>query len=86
MMASSTKKKRMPWSSDSASVAAAVAAVVVLHGEAQAGAEELRAFARQQLRSSRTPERVEFWPELPYNETGKVLRRVVRAKLTGEGD
>ena len=64
----------------------AVAAVVVLHDEGRAEAEELRGFARQQLRSSRTPERIEFWPELPYNETGKVLRRVVRANLSGEQD
>ena len=48
----------------------------------QAEAEELRSFARQQLRSSRTPEQIEFWPELPYNETGKLLRRKVKAELT----
>ena len=27
------------------------------------------------------PERMEFWDELPYNETGKLLRRVVKARL-----
>ena len=35
------------------------------------------------LRSSRTPERITFLDELPYNETGKLLRRAVRAALTG---
>jgi len=64
----------------------AVAAVVVPHAGRQPEADALRAFAREQLRSSRTPQRIEFWQDLPYNETGKVLRRVVRAKLAGEQD
>ena len=29
-----------------------------------------------------TPEYVEFRSSLPYNETGKLLRRVLRAELT----
>jgi len=36
---------------------------------------------KDRLRSSRTPERIEFWNELPYNETGKLLRRKVREAL-----
>ncbi len=62
----------------------AVAAVVVLRPGFRADAGELRDFVRSRLRSSRTPERVEFCSELPYNETGKLLRRRVRAELTGE--
>ena len=62
----------------------AVAAVVVAHAGRELEVEALQVFAREQLRSSRTPQRIDFWNELPYNETGKVLRRVVRAKLAGE--
>ena len=62
----------------------AVAAVVVPHAGRELEVEALQVFAREQLRSSRTPQRIDFWNELPYNETGKVLRRVVRAKLAGE--
>jgi acyl-coenzyme A synthetase/AMP-(fatty) acid ligase len=36
---------------------------------------------KARLRSSRVPERVEFVAELPYNETGKLLRRKVRETL-----
>ena len=39
---------------------------------------------RSQLRSSKTPERVEVTDELPYNEMGKLLRRVVKADLAGK--
>jgi len=35
-------------------------------------------FIRSHLRSSRVPETIRFVDELPYNETGKLLRRVVR--------
>lgn len=62
-----------------------VAAVVVLHGGVDADVEELQAFVRERLRSSRTPQSIEFWHELPYNETGKLLRRVVRAELVADG-
>jgi acyl-coenzyme A synthetase/AMP-(fatty) acid ligase len=43
--------------------------------------DELRAWVRARLRSSRVPSRVVFRRELPYNETGKLLRRVLRAEL-----
>ena len=59
----------------------AVAAAVVLHRGKQAGAEELQEFVRDRLRSSRSPSRIAFRDELPYNETGKLLRRLVRADL-----
>ena len=58
-----------------------VGAAVVLHGAASASAEELRQWVRSSLRSSRVPERITFRPELPYNDTGKLLRRVVREQL-----
>lgn len=59
----------------------AIGAAIVLHRGARASAEDLRAWVRGRLRSTRAPQIVEFWPELPYNETGKVLRRVIRQKL-----
>lgn len=59
----------------------AVAAVVVLGASARVSASELQQWVKDRLRSSRTPERIEFWEELPYNETGKLLRRKVREAL-----
>ena len=62
-----------------------VAAVIVLKGDATAGVDELQQWVKDHLRSSRVPQRIEFRPELPYNETGKLLRRQVRAELA-EGE
>jgi len=59
----------------------AVAAHVVGVGHAIPSAEELQQWVKDRLRSSRVPERIEFVDELPYNETGKLLRRTVRADL-----
>jgi acyl-CoA synthetase (AMP-forming)/AMP-acid ligase II len=59
----------------------AVAAVIVLGAGASASEDALRAWVRERLRSSRVPARVVFRSELPYNETGKLLRRVLRAEL-----
>lgn len=61
----------------------AVAAAVVLREGRTATVDELQRFVRDRLRSSRTPERIEFRDELPYNETGKLLRRRVKAELAG---
>jgi len=44
-------------------------------------AEALAAFVRAKLRSTKTPEVWLFRDELPYNETGKLLRRVLKAEL-----
>ncbi len=62
----------------------AVAGVVVVRSETPANdalAAELQGWVKTRMRSSRVPERIEFWAELPYNETGKLLRRVVKEKL-----
>ena len=40
----------------------------------------IQAYVRERLRSSKVPARVEFRAELPYNETGKLLRRVLKAE------
>ena len=63
----------------------AVAAAVVLRAHQQLTAAALKQWVRERLRSSRVPERVVFRRELPYNELGKVLRRVVREELETGG-
>ena len=60
----------------------AVAAAIVLKSGASAAVEELQAWVKEHLRSSRVPETIEFRDELPYNETGKLLRRIVREELS----
>jgi len=59
----------------------AVAAVVVPHAGKSVTADEVREWVKARLRSSRAPARVEFREELPYNETGKLLRRKIREEL-----
>jgi acyl-coenzyme A synthetase/AMP-(fatty) acid ligase len=59
----------------------AVAAAVVLAAGATVSEAELQAWVRARLRSTRTPSRIEFRAELPYSETGKLLRRVLKAEL-----
>jgi acyl-CoA synthetase (AMP-forming)/AMP-acid ligase II len=56
----------------------AVAAIVVLEAGQNASSESLQEWVRQHLRSSKTPSVVTFRPELPYNATGKLLRRELR--------
>ena len=63
----------------------AVACAVVAKSDMPANEaliEELKDWVKNHMRSSRVPEVIEFWAELPYNETGKLLRRVVKDKLT----
>jgi len=56
----------------------AVAAAIVLKPGRTASEAELQQWVKERLRSSRTPEHIRFSDELPYNETGKLLRRKVR--------
>lgn len=60
----------------------AVAAAVVLKPGQSASAADLQSWVKNNMRSSRVPETLEFCDELPYNETGKLLRRVVKEQLT----
>jgi len=60
-----------------------VAAAIVAKEGASIDVEELQAFVREHMRSSRVPQLIKEWDELPYNETGKLLRRVVKADLSG---
>ena len=58
-----------------------VAAAVVLKEKSKATAAELQALVKSLLRSSRVPQQIVFKDALPYNELGKVLRRVIRQEL-----
>lgn len=59
----------------------AVAAAIVLKPGCDARAAEIQQWVKERLRSSRTPEHVAFVDALPYNETGKLLRRKVRERF-----
>src|SRR4051794_24879202 len=56
------------------------AAIVLVPGE-DVTADELKQWVRERLRSTRAPTLVQFRDEMPYNETGKLLRRVIREEL-----
>jgi acyl-CoA synthetase (AMP-forming)/AMP-acid ligase II len=58
-----------------------VAAVVVVRAQSPA-VNELSDWVRSRLRSTKTPETWEFRTELPYNDSGKLLRRVLKDQLT----
>ena len=62
----------------------AVAAAVVTKPGRSVSEEEIRNWVKGRLRSSRTPERIDFRDELPYNELGKLLRRKLRAEMLGD--
>jgi acyl-CoA synthetase (AMP-forming)/AMP-acid ligase II len=57
-----------------------VAAVVLAPG-ASADAAQLKDWVRANLRSTRVPDDVVFVSHLPHNETGKLLRRVLKQEL-----
>ncbi len=56
-------------------------AVAVVARDPVPGVAELRELVHTRLRSSRVPSVVEFVDELPYNETGKLLRRVLQERF-----
>lgn len=59
-----------------------VAAAVVLKEGQSVESEALQGWVRERMRSSRVPQVINFWTELPYNETGKLLRRQVKADFS----
>lgn len=60
-----------------------IAAVVTIEGEGNGLVpEDLIEWVRGRLRSSKTPDLVAFWPELPRTPTGKLLRRQILAELS----
>jgi len=56
------------------------AAVVIREGQAVTE-EEIQEWVRARLRSSRVPSVVRFRSVLPYNDMGKLLRRVIRGEM-----
>ncbi|MGZ8631026.1 MAG: AMP-binding protein [Actinomycetota bacterium] len=64
-----------------------IACVVVVRSGEQAGPElerELRATVRDHLGGAFTPRRIVFAPALPKTRSAKIVRRAVRAALTGD--
>jgi acyl-CoA synthetase (AMP-forming)/AMP-acid ligase II len=59
-----------------------VAAAVVLRPGQAVAVQELQVFVRDRLRSTKTPAVIQIREEMPYNETGKLLRRVIRDELS----
>jgi len=59
----------------------AVGAVIVLKENAEASETELRDWVKARLRSSRVPTAIRYLDQLPYNEMGKVLRRVLKQQF-----
>ena len=59
-----------------------IVTAIVTTDESDLSAAEVKEFVKNQLRSSRTPDHVVIVDELPYNETGKLLRRVLRENLS----
>jgi len=56
-------------------------AVLVAEPGSTVSPDEVQDWVRTRLRGSRTPDAVVFRTELPYTETGKLLRRSLRAEL-----
>lgn len=61
-----------------------IEAVVVPRSGRVVDPEEVRAQVRHALRGSKTPDRVLVWSELPRTDTGKIVRREVRARIECE--
>ena len=62
----------------------AVTAVVVLKEGAELTAEGVRAHVKARLADHKVPKRVDFVAELPRNQSGKLLKRQLRAERTEE--
>lgn len=58
----------------------AVAAVIVAR-EARPPTDDLAAWVKERLKSTKTPEVWAFREALPYNDTGKLLRRQLKAEM-----
>jgi len=60
----------------------AIGAAVVTGPGRSVSVEEVQDWVRLRLRSSRVPSVVRFHTELPYNDMGKLLRRVIRSGMS----
>lgn len=54
-----------------------ITAVVVPRSGRTVDAAELRSWVAERVRSSKTPDEIRTWTELPQTDTGKVIRRQV---------
>ncbi|PPJ25784.1 AMP-dependent synthetase [Nocardia nova] len=61
-----------------------IEAAVVVRPGMTLDPEELRAYVRNVLRGSKTPERILYWDELPRTETGKLVRRHVLERIVAD--
>jgi long-chain acyl-CoA synthetase len=61
-----------------------IVAFVVARDGAVLDLDRLRAYAGSELRASRMPSEIILRPELPYNATGKLLRRQLRTEYLDE--
>jgi fatty-acyl-CoA synthase len=61
----------------------AITAVIVLKDGASLTAETVRAHVKARIADFKVPKRVEFVAELPRNQSGKLLKRELRAERTG---
>ncbi len=55
---------------------------IIVPSEANVTQTDLAVWVKTRLRSTKTPEFWDFREELPYNETGKLLRRVLKEELS----
>jgi fatty-acyl-CoA synthase len=62
----------------------AITAVVVLKDGASLSADAVRAHVKSRLADYKTPKRVDFVAELPRNQSGKLLKRELRAERAGQ--
>ncbi|MFW0786957.1 long-chain fatty acid--CoA ligase [Gordonia sp. CPCC 206044] len=63
-----------------------IEAVVVVRPGAVRDADVLRDYVRTALRSSKTPDRIAYWDEVPRTETGKLVRRHVVERLVSTAE
>jgi acyl-CoA synthetase (AMP-forming)/AMP-acid ligase II len=61
-----------------------IVAAIVLHPGASLDSDNVRSYARERLRGSRTPDDVVAVDELPYNPTGKLVRKDLVNQLLAE--
>jgi fatty-acyl-CoA synthase len=60
-----------------------VAAVLQLRPGTTVEPAEIAAFVKQRIGSVKTPKQIEIWPDLPRSKVGKVLKKDVKAQLSG---
>lgn len=61
-----------------------VRAAIVLKEKASVTAEDITAFCRKNLATTKVPAAVDFVDELPKSATGKILKRVLRDQAAGQ--